>query len=269
MLMNKNRTTDHTFAILAHQKSPYLEPCIKSLLRQTIKSKILITTSTPSNYLDHISNKYNIPIATNNDGKGIAADWSFGYNSTNTKYVTLAHQDDIYFPEYTDLILYTNKNKKRNLITFTNYCEIYNGEYRYTNSLLLTKRLIIYPFFIFRSEISSSHFLRLMLSFGNPICCPTIMYNKKNIGHFKFNGKFHMNLDWEAGIRLAKISGSFTYIKKILMAHRIHKESESNKSLETNRRQYEDLLIFNNIWPRPIAKFILKLYSFGYKSINN
>jgi len=267
MLINKYRTADHTFAILAHQKSSYLELCIESLLNQTLKSEMLIATSTPSNYLDEISKKFNIPVVINKDKKGIASDWSFAYNCCNTKYITLAHQDDIYFPEYTKLMLNRNKNKNNNLITFTDYCEIYNDEYQYTNSLLFIKRLIIYPFFLFKSGISSFQLLKIMLSFGNPICCPTIMYNQKNIGHFNFDSTFHMNLDWDAEIRLAKIPGSFTYIKKILLARRIHKDSATNKALEMNRRQYEDKIIFNKLWSRPMAHLILKLYSICYKKL--
>jgi glycosyltransferase involved in cell wall biosynthesis len=267
MLINNFRTTDHTFAILVYQKSPYLEQCIKSLLNQTLKSKLLIATSTPSSYLNKISKRFNIPVVINSNKKGIASDWSFAYDCCSTKYITLAHQDDVYFPEYTKLILYTNKNNNNNIITFTDYCEIYDDKYIYTNSLLFIKRLIIYPFFIFKSKISSFQLLKLMISFGNPICCPTIMYNKKNIGHFNFDSTFNMNLDWDAELRLAKMPGNFTYIKKILLARRIHKDSESNKSLEINRRQYEDKKIFSKLWPRPMAHLILKLYSISYKKL--
>ena len=41
------KMNDHTFAICAYKESPYLEECIKSLKNQTIKSNILIATSTP------------------------------------------------------------------------------------------------------------------------------------------------------------------------------------------------------------------------------
>ena len=37
----------HTFVICAYGESPYLEACIRSLLSQTEKSRILCATSTP------------------------------------------------------------------------------------------------------------------------------------------------------------------------------------------------------------------------------
>ena len=45
------KMNDHTFAICAYKESPYLEECIKSLKNQTIKSNILIATSTPKELL--------------------------------------------------------------------------------------------------------------------------------------------------------------------------------------------------------------------------
>ena len=45
------KMNDHTFAICAYKESPYLEECIKSLKNQTIKSNILIATSTPNDYI--------------------------------------------------------------------------------------------------------------------------------------------------------------------------------------------------------------------------
>ena len=81
---------DHTFVICAYKESPFLEECIQSLLRQTIKSHILISTSTPNSYLDAVSQKYQIPIYVNDIAGGIAEDWNFGMNKAETPFVTIA-----------------------------------------------------------------------------------------------------------------------------------------------------------------------------------
>ena len=46
---------NHTFAICAYKESAYLEKCIKSLKNQTIKSNIILVTSTPNDFLEEIS----------------------------------------------------------------------------------------------------------------------------------------------------------------------------------------------------------------------
>ena len=60
----------HTFLVCAYKESPYLEQCIKSLLAQTKKSNIIISTSTPCNYIQEIAKKYNIEVLINIEKKG-------------------------------------------------------------------------------------------------------------------------------------------------------------------------------------------------------
>ena len=256
---------EHTFVILAYQESKYLEECIRSLLRQTVKSRILLSTSTPSVFLDEVSKKYNIPLFVNKERDGIACDWSFAYKSSKTKYVTLAHQDDLYFPKYTKECLLSADRIRSSLLTFTDYGEIINDRLRYHSILLAVKRLILFLFLSSKKKTSSPARTKLMLSFGNPVCCPTIMYNKENIGPFEFDRSFTMNLDWEAAFRLAKMKGDFIYINKKLLARRIHRESESTNALENKKRRFEDEILFNRLWQKPIAKFLLRVYSIGYK----
>ncbi|MDY6969607.1 MAG: glycosyltransferase family A protein [Spirochaetota bacterium] len=256
---------EHTFVILAYKESPHLSECIKSLQNQTTKSNIMISTSTPSLFLDKISSKNNIPIIINKKRKGIAEDWTFAYNNCQTKYVTLAHQDDIYFSNYTEMCLLSAKKNINNLITFTDYYECYNNVLRSKNPNLIIKKILLFPFLI-KNSLQSTIFKKIILYFGSPISCPSVMFNKDNIGVFKFNNLFSINLDWDAWMRLSKQKGNFIYVKKRLLAHRIYKDSETSKGIESNKRKIEDIMLFERIWPKPIAKIFSKLYSLSYKS---
>ena len=53
---------NHTFAICAYKESKYLEKCIESLEKQTVKSNIIMITSTPNDYIKNIAQKHNIPL---------------------------------------------------------------------------------------------------------------------------------------------------------------------------------------------------------------
>lgn len=55
----KKYNTNHTFAICAYGESEYLEECISSLLNQTVKTNILISTSTPSEYICKMAENMN------------------------------------------------------------------------------------------------------------------------------------------------------------------------------------------------------------------
>ena len=65
--MKKN----HTFAILAYKESPYLEECIKSVMKQNKNSETLIMTQTPNNYISEIAKKYNFYTIECTDNKRI------------------------------------------------------------------------------------------------------------------------------------------------------------------------------------------------------
>lgn len=149
--MQKN--SNHTFVVLAYKESPYLEDCLQSLLNQTVKSNIIIATSTPSEYLKNISSKYKLPLKINSQVKNtIASDWTFAYKLADTQYVTLAHQDDIYINTFVDEVL---KDKEEFLISFTNYYEIKGIDKPVKSNLnLVIKRILLWPFY-FKSNISS------------------------------------------------------------------------------------------------------------------
>ena len=90
----------HTFVICAYKESAYLEECVKSLKEQKKESNIIMVTSTPNNYIKNICETYNVELKINHGQGGIVQDWNFGYNQAKTPYVTIAHQDDLYFPDY-------------------------------------------------------------------------------------------------------------------------------------------------------------------------
>lgn len=135
----------HTFVISAYKESQFLEECIKSLKCQSEQSEIIMITSTPNDYVDEMSKKYNIPLYINKGDRGIVQDWNFAYKQCNTPYITIAHQDDIYFKNYTKMAVGMLEHSRNPLIFFTDYCEIRNNKLIKNNALLRIKRLLLFP----------------------------------------------------------------------------------------------------------------------------
>ena len=96
---------NHTFVICAYKQSQYLEECIKSVLNQNVKSNVIISTSTPNDFIKSMAKKYNLQLFVNKGEKGIGQDWNFGVSKAKTDYVTVAHQDDIYKQNYLEEIV--------------------------------------------------------------------------------------------------------------------------------------------------------------------
>ena len=256
--------SDHTFIIPAYKDSVFIEECIISLKKQTIPSKILITTSTPSLFLFDIAKRNNIEILTNEDGNSIVKDWNFAYKSCGTKYLTLAHQDDIYLPYYTELCL-ANAEKpdnRDNLIVFTNYYEFKVDRPKKISLILSVKRILLW-IFLFKNNIHNNFLKRSILAIGNPIACPSVMFNVNNIGSFEFSEEYNYNMDWDAWLRLAKKEGKFIYLKEKLMVHRLHSESQTSIQIRNNNRLAEEEKILKSIWNKPIAKLLMRIYKYS------
>ena len=255
----------HTFVICAYKESPYLGECIRSLLGQSVKSRILMVTSTPNDSIRRTAEKYNIPLIINEGEGGIVQDWNFAYKQADTPYVTIAHQDDVYFPEYTEQMLGQMKKEKRPLIWFSDYAEIRNGKIVRKNKLLQTKRLMLIPL-RFRAFWKSRFIRRRVLSFGCPICCPSVTFARENLPKTVFQVGFRSAEDWQAWERLSKLKGSFIYNKGIFVGHRIHQDSETSHILQDNQRKKEDYTMFCKFWPKWIARILTKAYSESEKS---
>lgn len=250
----------HTFAICAYKESPFLEECICSLKKQTKRSDIIMVTSTPNEHIKNMAEKYNIPLYINTGEKGITQDWNFAYSMADTEYVTIAHQDDVYLPDYTKEIYRVISRVKHPLIAFTNYGELREGKSVLNNSLLKIKRfalwLLRFPVF------QNSRFIRRRaLSFGNMICCPAVTLVKNNLPEQVFKHNFRSNEDWEAWEAISQKKGAFAYSPKIEMYHRIHNGSETSAILGNHARSKEDYEMFCKFWPAPVARIITKIYA--------
>lgn len=263
-----NLSYKHTFVICAYKESPYLEKCIQSLLAQTISSKILLITSTPCNYIENLCQKYNIPYYINTGETGITQDWNFAYSKCTTPFITIAHQDDIYFKHYTETVLKEMKRAKKPLIFFCNYYEIRNGKLVKRNRLLKVKRILLFllRFSMFQKSIVVR---RRILSLGCPICCPSVTFARENLPKVIFKNHFRSNEDWEAWEMISKLKGEFIYVPKAFMAHRIHKDSETTAIIQANGRNKEDIEMFEKFWPTLIAKIISYHYKKSESSNNN
>lgn len=249
-------TNEHTFVICAYKESPYLEECVQSLLKQTVTSKIIIYTSTPNQAIQYIADKYSLEVFTKKGGS-IGKDWNNARSFVETKYMTIAHQDDLYEPKYLENIISSFESHKDTLIVFSDYGELTEQGYRLNSTNLKIKRLMLNTMMI---APKFRNWRRFILGFGNPICCPAVSYNLDLLNDFQFNEQMKVSLDWYAWYDIANRKGRFQFIPEILMFHRIHEESETTNMIEDHTRTREDLEMYELFWPKPIAKLINNFY---------
>lgn len=256
-------TEDHTFAVCAYRESPYLEACIRSLERQTVRSRIIMCTATPCEYLSDMAEKHGIPLYVREGQADIAADWNFALTQADTPLVTLAHQDDLYAFSYTESVLEALNRCRHPMIAFTDYCEIRGKEMVAAgqNVNLLIKEVMLLP--LRMHALADNRWVRRrILSLGNAISCPTVTYVRDNLPEEIFRSGLLASLDWEAWEKLSRMEGEFCYIPRVLQAHRIHAESTTTKVIGNHRsRSAEDLQMLEKFWPEGIARLINHFYS--------
>lgn len=257
---------DHCFALCAYGDSPYLEECIRSLKGQTVRSNILIATSTPSETIDKLAAEYNIPVFINPEQKGIGADWNFAYDAAKTNLVTITHQDDLYEPGYTENLIRDLNDAKDPIIWFCDYYELRNGKKVLNNRNLRIKEVMLAPLRIKRFQ-KSRFVRRAILAFGSPICCPSVTYVKANAGtRGNFSTEMKVSLDWDQWEKQSRKEGAFVYSPKPLMSHRIHEASATSELIASSTRSREDLAMYRRFWPEWAAKALEHAYTKSEKS---
>jgi glycosyltransferase involved in cell wall biosynthesis len=254
---------DHVFVALAYGNSPFLPDCLRSLRAQRVQSRIVVATSTPSDDIARAAHGAGAELLVNPQRRGIGADWNFALRAARARLVTLAHQDDIYHPDFAGRTLALFQRHTGEPLCFTGYREITDeGTPRHSKTTAV-KRLITAAT-IGTREVAAGHRLRLFLSFGNPIPCSSVTFDLSCVPGFAFDETLASNLDWEAWWRLHRAGHVFLHCPEPLVGRRCNELSETSRLIRDGRRRQEDVTMFETIWPKPVGRTIAYLYRAGY-----
>jgi Glycosyl transferase family 2 len=258
---------DHTFAIPVYLAAPNLATLIESLRAQDgDPSEILLTTSTPSAELEAFAKRHGLALHINPRRIDIAADWNFALSAAHTELVTLAHQDDYFVSPYVARMRGALRSHPSGVLAFCDYSEHTLLGARPTNVNLRIKRALRQRAFGRRECITDTRDKVRLLSLGNPICCPSVMFNRSLLADFRFPAGFQTNLDWMAWLELARRPGGFVYVPERLVSKGVHAGSETTATIANRARAREDLQMFEALWPKPVAAVLSVLYRLGYRA---
>lgn len=249
----------HTFVICAYGQSPYLEACIRSLKAQTVPTKIICATSTPSPWLEKVLGRYDIPLFVRKGEGGIGNDWNFGFEAARARFVTIAHQDDLYNRHYVEELAKAAEKWPDMTLFMSDGILIKDKKLSWGGTVELVKKVLRLPwrlpFLCHLTWIKS-----MGLSFGNPVMCPSCSYRKAQMPYPLFSPKYDFVLDWECMRRLALRPGRFICVEKPLLYYRIHGGAATKACMEDHRREKEERWMFKDIWPGWLSGMIMKVY---------
>lgn len=256
----------HTFVVPAFGQSPYLRDCLASLSAQTCQSNTVVATATPDEDLLALADEFGARVVPHAANGGIGYDWNAALAQATTAWVTLAHQDDVYLPTFAEHTLAAAEARPGVDLVLTGYGELLSGESRTATAMLRIKRLLLEVGFLGRGAVSQRGAKLRLLRFGCPIPCPSVTFRTAAIPPPGFREDLKVNLDWDMWMRMARQQGAFAYVRKPLMLHRIHASSETTAAIRQGVRAAEDRLMFEALWPRPIARLLARAYTLSYEA---
>lgn len=262
----------HVFAICAYKDSPYLEECIRSLLGQTVKSRVICCTSTPSPFIEALTRRYGIPLYVREGESRIREDWLFAWRQADAELVTIAHQDDRYSRNYAEELLHSYERYPDMTVFAGDYVTLKmmgkkasDCRLERFNRVWLVKKILRLPLRL-RCLADRRFVKRAALLFGNSICCPSCTYNKARIGDDMFHSEFEFALDWDNLYELAGKPGRFICSERPVIAYRVHEGAATKACIEDHRRMNDEIAMFAKIWPKPVVKLLMHFYKKAYKA---
>ena len=256
-------TTPHTFVVPAYGENPFLRSCLLSLKSQTLPSRILVTTSTPCAHIIDAAGEMGIGVAVNPARRGIGADWNFALAQAGTRYVTLAHQDDEYLPGFLATTLAMFARHTSATMTFTGFQQINDNGTPQSSRVSRVKDLLLGAFAGRRESIAGFRG-RLMLSFGNPISCSAVSFDRDKLGGLRFSETLASNLDWQAWLSLIERGDRLAYCPDRLVRRRYNAQTETSRLIKDGRRRAEDQMMFDQLWPKPVSRLLGRAYTASY-----
>jgi glycosyltransferase involved in cell wall biosynthesis len=259
------KISNHTFVILGYKTFTYFDECMASLLNQTVQSKIIMTSSRINDESRALAAKYNIPLIGNDLHLDFSGDLNAAYKAADTEYMTFMHQDDWIEPDYLELTMQAAEKYPDASMVFTNYKEFRDGKFITTNLNMKIKNLILAFFYNFSGNIKNKFWKKLSFAFGNPVLPATILFNKKLCCEIIFDSIYKVSPEWDIMVKLSEKPGRFVLINKPLYIYRLQGGLVSAADLV--QRAFEDRLIFEQLWPKPIANAFCRFYKLCYKNI--
>ncbi len=247
------------FVVPAFGDSPFLAGCLASLKAQWLPSTIVVATSTPSDFITAVARDADVEVIVNPERKSIAADWNFALGVGGRRYVTLAHQDDVYAPDFAAQTLAAFAADATGVLCFTAYQEIDDFGVETSSKISRVKHLIELVT-LGRSRAVAGPRLRAYLSFGNPLPCSSVTFDTRKLRGFRFSSDYASNLDWDAWWRLMEDGATFLRTPDRLVGRRHNNLTATARLKRDGTRAAEDLIMFRRAWPRAVADTIAALY---------
>jgi len=214
-----------TLAIPCRDAGPFLRPLLESLLAQTLPDCRLLLVDDGSRD-DSVATARavageRLELHRNAEPLGIGGNWNRCASLVTTPFFCLAHQDDVYAPEFTATLVGALQERPDAGIA---HCRALAIDENGTPHRSVAERF-------------KEHFWR-----GNFVCCPTVLYRT---AAFRATGGFRTDLrfalDWEYWFRLLYRGHGIADVPETLLHYRRHAAAATRTANADRSRFAEEL----------------------------
>lgn len=246
-----------TVVIPCRDAGPFLRPLLESLLRQSLGGFRLLLVDDCSRD-DSVGTARQVAgdaveIVQNRAPLGIGGNWNRCAEFVQTEYFCLAHQDDVYRPEFlTRLVAALERAPAAGMAHCRSAAIDERGEPLESGAERYKQH--------FWREIpvqdSAAHYRRLWR--GNFVCCPAVVYRTsawRAAGGFRTDLRFA--LDWEFWFRLLRSGYGIADVDDVLLDYRRHPTAATAAATSDRWRFAEELAVLEQARELGVAAGLL------------
>lgn len=231
------------FVVPCCNAGAHLEPMLASLLAQTRTDARITLVDDASDdgsvALAHERFGAAVTVDVNQVRLGIAANWNKALAHCDSEYVCIAHQDDVYAPEFAATMVAALDAAPTAAFAHCRAGCIDESGAASPSSIEDYKDAIWRRL----PAVGSPRNLYPLLFAGNFICCSSIVFRRNafdSVGWF--DASLHFTLDWDMSFRMLRAGFDVASVDRRLMSYRRHRSNASLRHIANHDRYREELL---------------------------
>lgn len=229
-----------TFAIPCRDGARHLPALLRSLLGQTVACRLLLVDDASTDRSVALAREVagdRLQVVQNPDPLGIPGNWNRAAALVDTEYFCLAHQDDVYAPDFAAALSATLAAAPGAAAA---HCPAVAIDDEGARRRSLAER---YKARIWRRlpavESPAEAFPRLFA--GNYVSCPSLVYRRSAfLAIGAFDQHFRFAPDWEWLLRATAKGWQLATVARPLVSYRRHREQATRAAASTLKRYREE-----------------------------
>jgi hypothetical protein len=206
-----------------------------------------------------------VRVHRNETPRGIGGNWNRCVELVETPFLCLAHQDDVYEPQYLERLLAALQARPDAGLAHCRASAMDAGGSAFES---LAERFKEHFWKRDPGEDRAAHYARLWC--GNFVCCPTVLYRTEAVrkaGPFRTDLRFA--LDWEYWFRLLRHGYAIADVPELLMHYRRHAAAASAGATADRSRFDEELRVLDEARAAGTAAGLLPATALASPALRN